>query len=224
MVTAIIVAAGKSERMGTGMDKAFLSLGPKPVLAYSIMAFEACHAIDRIVLVVRKDQVDAAKSMCRIYGISKLTAVISGGARRQDSVKNGMDAMDPDTTIVAVHDGARPLVTPELIEETVKSAQRHGSGVAACKMIDTVKYVEKSQVVDHTIDRSKLWLAQTPQTFKYTILRKAFEKLAADGATCTDESSAVEALGEPVRLVEWTHPNFKITTPADLPVAAALLR
>lgn len=224
MVTAIIVAAGKSERMGSGMDKAFLSLGPKPVLAYSLMAFEACHAVDRIVLVVRKEQLDAARSVCRIYGISKLYAIVHGGARRQDSVRNGMDAMDPDTTIVAVHDAARPLVTPELIDETIKSAQRFGSGVAARKMIDTVKHVEKAATVDHTVDRSKLWTVQTPQTFKYTILKEAFDRLAANGTTCTDESSAVEALGEAVRLVEWTRPNFKITTPNDLPTAAALVR
>ena len=224
MVTAIIVAAGKSERMGSGMDKAFLSLGPKPVLAYSLMAFEACHAVDRIVLVVRKEQLDAARSVCRIYGISKLYAVVHGGARRQDSVRNGMDAMDPDTTIVAVHDAARPLVTPELVEETIKSAQRYGSGVAARKMIDTVKFVEKSATVDHTVDRSKLWTVQTPQTFKSALLKKAFDKLAADGATCTDESAAVEALGEAVRLVEWARPNFKITTPDDIPAAAALVR
>ena len=224
MVTAIIVAAGKSERMGSGMDKAFLSLGPKPVLAYSLMAFEACHAVDRIVLVVRKEQLDAARSVCRIYGISKLYAVVHGGARRQDSVRNGLDAMDPDTTIVAVHDAARPLVTPELVEETIKSAQRYGSGVAARKMIDTVKFVEKSATVDHTVDRSKLWTVQTPQTFKSALLKKAFDKLAADGATCTDESAAVEALGEVVRLVEWARPNFKITTPDDIPAAAALVR
>lgn len=224
MVSAIIVAAGKGERMGGGVDKAFLSLGPKPVLAYSLMAFEACQSIDRIVLVVRKEQVEAARSLGRIYGISKLNAVVHGGSRRQDSVRNGIEALDPDTTIVAVHDAARPLVTPELIEATVKSAQRHGSGIAACRMIDTVKEAGKSLVVDHTVDRSKLWMAQTPQTFKLSILRKAFEKMSADGATCTDEASAVEALGEPVRLVEWTRPNFKITTPDDLPPAAKLLR
>ncbi|MGI6496663.1 MAG: 2-C-methyl-D-erythritol 4-phosphate cytidylyltransferase [Kiritimatiellia bacterium] len=225
MVTAIIVAAGKSKRMGAHVDKAFLSLGPKPVIAYSLMAFEACPAIDRIVLVVRKDQVDAGKSAGRLYGISKLYAVVKGGARRQTSVKCGMEAMDPDTTVIVVHDGARPLVTPDLIGETVRTAQRHGAAVAASKVVDTVKVAAgRYLAVEGTIDRTKLWSAQTPQAFQADILKRAYEKADADKVVFTDDSSAVEALGEPVRLVKCQRPNFKITLPDDLPAANAILQ
>ena len=224
MVTAIIVAAGKSERMGNGVDKAFLSLGPKPVLAYSLMAFEASQSVDAIVLVVRKEQLEAARSVARLYGISKLSAIVKGGTRRQDSVANGLAAMDPDTSVVVVHDAARPLVKADLVDETVRAAQRYGAAVAASKMIDTVKFVEKASTVDHTIDRSKLWAAQTPQAFKAPLLKRAYDQAAASKAAFTDDASAVEALGEPVRIVEWTRPNFKITTAADLPAAKALLQ
>ena len=121
MNTAIIVAAGKSERMGGKVDKAFLSLGPKPVLAYSLMAFEACADIDAIIVVVRKDQVIATQGVARMFGCRKVQAVVPGGSCRQASVRNGMKECDPDTTIVSVHDAARPCITPALISETIKS-------------------------------------------------------------------------------------------------------
>ena len=120
MNTVILVAAGKSERMGQNTDKAFLSLGSKPVVAWSLLAFEQCPDIDQIVLVVRKDQVLAAKSVTQMFGISKIRTIVAGGSRRQDSVLSGMKEMDPDTRVVVVHDGARPCVTSELISETIK--------------------------------------------------------------------------------------------------------
>ncbi len=224
MTSAIVVAAGRSERMGASTDKAFLSLGPRPVLAYALMAFEACSDIDQIVLVVRREQLDAARSVVKMFGIAKIRAIVAGGARRQDSVCNGIEALDPETRIVAVHDGARPLVTPDLISETVRCARRGGCGVAACRIVDTVKHVERGTTVDHTLDRSKLWAVQTPQTFRIDLLQRAYAKLAADRKTVTDEAAAVELLGEPVRLVEWSKPNIKITVAEDLTVAAAILR
>ena len=124
MVTAIIVAAGKSERMGAGTDKAFLNLGPKPVVAWSLLAFERCADVDQIVLVVRKDQLIAAKAVVRMFGISKVRAVVAGGAKRQDSVMNGLKELDVDTRFVVVHDGARPCVRPETISEVVKLSRR----------------------------------------------------------------------------------------------------
>ena len=127
MVTAIIVAAGKSERMGAGTDKAFLNLGPKPVVAWSLLAFERCADVDQIVLVVRKDQLIAAKAVVRMFGISKVRAVVAGGAKRQDSVMNGLKELDVDTRFVVVHDGARPCVRPETISEVVKLARRAGA-------------------------------------------------------------------------------------------------
>jgi 2-C-methyl-D-erythritol 4-phosphate cytidylyltransferase len=224
MNSAIIVAAGKSERMGVGTDKAFLSLGPRPVLAWSLLAFEQCHDIDQIVLVVRKDQLLAARGVTQMFGISKMREIVAGGVRRQDSVANGLEVLDPDTRIVAVHDGARPCITPDLIAETIRSAKRVGSGVAATRVVDTIKFVERGTTVDRTLDRDKLWAVQTPQTFKIDILRKAYAKVAEKNAVVTDEAAAVELLGEPVRLVEWTRTNPKITTAEDLPVAAALLK
>lgn len=224
MNTAIIVAAGKSERMGANIDKAFLNLGSKPVIAWSLLAFERCTDIDQIVLVVRKDQLLAAKGLVTMFGISKLRKIVPGGGRRQDSVQSGMREIDPDTSIVVVHDGARPCVTAELISETVKFARKGGCAVAASRIWDTIKYVEKGQIVDHTVDRSKLWAVATPQAFTASLLTRAYKEVEAKKLTVTDEASAVELMKEPVRLVEWTRPNIKITTAEDLPLAAAEMK
>ena len=223
MNTAIIVAAGKSERMGPNLDKAFLSLGSRPVVAWSLLAFENCTDIDQIILIVRKDQLVAAKSVAQLYGISKLRAVIPGGSRRQDSVQNGLKEMDPDTRIVVVHDGARPCVKPELISNVIKSAKRNGCGVAATQIWDTIKYAERGMTVDHTVDRTKLWAVQTPQAFNASLLLRAYKEVEAKKVVVTDEAGAVELLGEPVRLVEWKNPNLKITTAEDLAVASVMM-
>ncbi len=223
MVTAIIVAAGKSERMGAGTDKAFLNLGPKPVVAWSLLAFERCGDVDQIVLVVRKDQLIAAKALSRMFGISKLRSIVPGGKERQDSVLAGMKEMDSDTRIVVVHDGARPCVTPETIAEVVKIARRSGAGVVGRRIFDTVKYVEKGTTVTRTEDRTKLWAVQTPQAFQTSIIRRAYAELAKSGATVTDDASAVEAIGEPVKIYESNQPNLKITTVDDLQMAAAVV-
>ncbi|NLB68566.1 MAG: 2-C-methyl-D-erythritol 4-phosphate cytidylyltransferase [Lentisphaerae bacterium] len=223
MTTAVIVAAGRSERMGGGVDKAFLSLGSKPVVAYSMMAFEACPDIDSIVLVVRRDQVVAAKGVAQMFGCRKVKAVVAGGASRQASVKNGLNACDSDTSIVCVHDGARPCVTTALISETIKSAKRYGSAVAATRVTDTVKHVERGQIVSSTLDRAKVWTVQTPQTFKFDLLYRAIEKAEADKKVFTDEASAVEHIGENVHLVPTLFPNIKITVTEDLTIAGLLL-
>ena len=224
MNTAIIVAAGKSERMGTGADKAFLSLGSKPIVAWSLLAFEACADVDRIILVVKRDQVLAAKSVAQMFGISKLRTIIPGGGKRQDSVMCGIGQIEPETRFIVVHDGARPCVTPELISETLRYAKRHGCGIAASRIWDTVKYVERGTTVDHTLDRSKLWAVQTPQAFTTDLLKRAYAAVTEQKATVTDEAGAVELLGEPVRLVEWSRPNIKITTVEDMPLAAVAMK
>ena len=175
-------------------------------------------------LVVRKEHVQAARGVAQMFGISKLREIAVGGARRHDSVRHGLAALDPDTRFVAVHDGARPCVTSDLIVETLRSARKVGSGVAASLVVDTIKRVTRGSTVDATLDRDELWAVQTPQTFKVEILRQAYAKIEAKGVTVTDEAAAVELLGEPVRLVEWPKPNPKITTAEDLPVAAAVLR
>ena len=223
MVTAIIVAAGKSERMGAGTDKAFLNLGPKPVLAWSLLAFEHCADVDQVVVVVRKDQIVATKALARMFGISKVRAVVAGGAKRQDSVVNGLKEMDSDTRVVVVHDGARPCVKPETIAETVKVAKRVGAAVVGCHIWDTVKLVEKGTTVTRTEDRSKLWAVQTPQAFSASLIRRAYAEVAKRKVDVTDDAAAVELLGEPVKIVETDVPNLKITTVEDLRVAAAVV-
>ncbi len=224
MTTAIIVGAGRGERMGANYDKAFLSLGPRPLVAYSMMAFEACPDIRQIVLVVRRDRLEAAKNMAQMFGISKLRAVVAGGAQRQDSVRNGLAELPPETRYVAIHDAARPLVTPALISETVKCARKHGTGVAGRRVVDTVKLVEKAPVVSRTVDRDQLWTVQTPQTFSLDLLRQAYARLEETREVVTDDAAALERIGVAVRLVEWAPVNLKVTVPEDLAVAAALLR
>lgn len=220
---AVIVAAGKSERMGPSVDKAFLSLGTKPVLAYSLLAFEKCVDIDAVVLVVRKDRLDAARGMVQMFGCSKVQDVVAGGATRQVSVSHGLARVSDEATLVTVHDGARPCVTSALISETVKVAKRYGSGVAAVKITDTVKHVAKGLTVSKTVDRTTLWAVQTPQTFKYDLLIRAYALVAQKRATVTDEGEALELVGESVRLVPGALSNVKVTTADDLRLAAALL-
>ena len=220
----IIVAGGKSKRMGPKADKAFLSLGTKPVLAYALLAYEECSDIDGVVLVVRKDRLDAAQGMVRMFGFAKVKNIVAGGTERQISVGNGLAELSDDVKVVSVHDGARPCVTPGLISETIKSAKRYGSGVAAAKITDTIKEVQRGYVVTRTVDRTALWAVQTPQTFKKDLLIAGFEAVASKKATVTDEASAVELLGKEVRIVPAPWSNVKITTPDDLEIAAALLK
>ena len=224
MVTAVIVAAGKSERMGGGADKAFLNLGSRPVVAWSLLAFEKNPDIDSIILVVRKDQLTAAKAVARMFGISKLFKIVPGGARRQDSVQAGLKEADSDTRIIVVHDGARPCVAQEVISDVIKSARRGAASVTGCRIRDTVKIVEKGITVSSTVDRTKYWAVQTPQAFPCSMLRKAYAAVEADRREVFDDAQAVELAGEAVKICESEKPNIKITTPEDLQVAAAILK
>jgi 2-C-methyl-D-erythritol 4-phosphate cytidylyltransferase len=224
MIFGIIVAAGKSERMGADVDKAFLSLGTRPVLAYSLLAFEQCSMIDGVILVVRKDRLDSARGLAQVFGCDKVRKIVAGGPTRQSSVLAGLAELGDDVRIVAVHDGARPCVTPGLIDETIKSAKRQGSGVAAVKITDTVKEVDRGMVVARTVDRSKLWAVQTPQTFRVDLLASAYDFVTKKKLAITDEASAVEAMGEAVHLVPASISNIKITTPEDLALATVILK
>ena len=226
MVTAIILASGKGTRMGAGLDKCFLSLGPRPVVAWSLLAFEKCKEVDRIILTDLKDQLAAARGLQTMFGISKLTQIVVGGTRRQDSVAAALKEIDPcDVRYIVIHDAARPCITPELISETLKYAKRFGSGVAAHPVTDTIKVVGKGMTVDSTPDRSTLWAVQTPQAFAANKLIPAYLKLAADKKhDYPDDAALFEAAGGTTRLVKWEEPNLKITTPIDLTIAAAILR
>ena len=222
MTTAIILAAGKSERMGKGVDKAFLSLVDKPVVAWSLLAFERCPDIDRIVLVVRKEQQLAARAVCKMFGISKLDKIVPGGQKRQESVAAGLAACDLDTRYVAIHDGARPLVTSDLVSEAIKAVKRNPAVAVGRPMTDTVKICAKGSVVTETVPRERLWVVQTPQAFQMRDIRAAYRALGRKEVT--DDCQAVELNGGTVRIMEWLRPNFKITTVEDLQLAAALLK
>jgi 2-C-methyl-D-erythritol 4-phosphate cytidylyltransferase len=224
MVTAILLAAGRSTRMGGGPNKQFIELLDKPLVYYSLAAFEQCCVVDAVVLVRRPDYAQQAEQIVRDCKFKKVAAFADGGAERQNSVWNGLEKCDPSTDIVAVHDGARPLVTPALIESTIASAHAYGTGIAATKVVDTVKEANEDKTVVRTVDRTKLWAVQTPQTVKFSLLRDAYAKVFGKKLVVTDEAAAVELLGQEVHLVETPFLNLKITTPSDLAIAEALLR
>lgn len=222
MTTAIIVAAGKSERMGASVDKAFLSLVDKPVVAWALLAFERCPDIDRIVLVVRKEQQLAAKAVARMFGISKLDKIVPGGKTRAESVAAGFAACDVDTRIVVVHDGARPLVKSDLVSEVVKAAKRSPAVAVGRPMTDSVKRCEKGVTVSETVPRERLWTVQTPQAFQVKEFRAAYKALGKKDVT--DDCQALELNGVATKILLSLKPNVKITTPEDLQLAAALLK
>lgn len=220
MVTGIVLAAGRSTRMGGGANKQFLELLGQPLLGYSLAAFEQCAAVDEIILVRQPDCAGQAAQIGRQF--KKVAACVDGGIERQNSVWNGLQKATGD--FVAVHDGARPLVTPALIEATIQSARQHGTGIAATKVVDTIKEANADRTVLRTVDRTKLWAVQTPQTVRADLLRQAYRQVLDKNIIVTDEAAAVELLGQPVHLVETPFLNLKVTTPENLPVVAALLR
>jgi 2-C-methyl-D-erythritol 4-phosphate cytidylyltransferase len=223
MVTAIVLAAGRSTRMGGGPNKQFINLLGQPLLCYSLAAFQQCAVIDTIVLVRRPDYAQQTEQIVREFGFKKVSAFADGGVERQDSVSNGLKACESRTEIVAVHDGARPLVTTGLIESTVASARAFGTGIAATKVVDTIKEANEDKTVVRTVDRTKLWAVQTPQTARFGLLRDAYARVFEKKIVVTDEAAAVELLGEKVHLVETPFLNLKVTTPSDLTMAEALL-
>lgn len=222
MVTAIIVAGGKSERMGGKVDKNFLSLVNKPVVAWSLLAFERCPAVDWIVLVVRKEQLAASQAVARMFGISKLRRIVAGGKTRGESVQAGLRVCDVDTTCVVVHDAARPMVSSEVIAEVVKASKRSVAATVGRPVTDTLKQCAKGTMVSATVPRTKIWRVQTPQAFAIKDLKDAYAALG--DAEVTDDCEAVERNGVAVKIVESFRPNPKITVPEDLQLVSALLK
>ena len=194
----------------------------KPKVACSLLAFERCADIDSIVLVVRKEQLLASKAVTKMFGISKISAIVAGGAKRQESVEAGLAACDVATRYVVIHDGARPMVTPALVSEVLKAAKRFPAVTVGRPVTDTVKRCEKGSSVTETVPRDKLWTVQTPQAFQMRELVAAHKALGKMEAT--DDCMAVELNGGPVKIVQWLNPNVKITTVEDLQTAAALLK
>lgn len=216
---AVIVAAGSASRMG-GIDKVMAPLGGEPMIARTVRAFQDCDAVSEIVIVTRPDLILPITELCK--GCSKVTAVVAGGNSRQESVGNGLNALSKDIKLAAIHDGARPLITWQLIDWVIRAANTYGAAAPAIPVKDTVKTVEGGIVVN-TPDRSKLRAVQTPQVFDIDLLKGALLKAQQDGAEVTDDCSAVERLGMKVKIVEGDEKNLKVTTPMDLKIAEMLL-
>lgn len=224
MNTAIIVAAGVGKRMGPNRDKLFLEVAGRPVIAHTWQRFADAPRIDSIILVTRPELFGAFNELATQFGFRKPFTLVPGGAERQDSVWNGLQAAHPATKLVAIHDGARPCVTTELIDATLDAAQETGAAVAAQKITDTIKEAGDSSLIARTVDRSRLWAVQTPQTFKIEVIRQAICTARERGLNLTDDTAACELIGQPVKLVQCGSPNPKITVPADLPYLEWLLR
>jgi 2-C-methyl-D-erythritol 4-phosphate cytidylyltransferase len=216
---AVIVAAGSASRMG-GIDKVMAPLGDMPLVAHSIRAFQECDAVSEIVVVTREDLIIPITNLCKSY--PKVTAVVAGGKTRQESVHNGLNTLSGKVKLAAIHDGARPLITWQVIDRAVRAANSYGAATPAVPVKDTIK-VAQGGVVKDTPDRKTLYAVQTPQVFDFDLLRAAHKKLVADGAEVTDDCAAVERMGMSVKIVEGDEENLKVTTPMDLKIAELLL-
>ena len=216
---AIIVAAGASQRMG-GIDKVLVPVGGKPVLAWVIDTFEGCRAIGQIIIVVNEKNMEKVRQLIENQGWYKVSELCTGGNRRQDSVRKGLDRLDKCDWVV-IHDGARPLVTVRLIEQGLKAAVETGSAVAAVPVMDTIKVAGQDRYVWHTPARDTLWSVQTPQVFRFDIINEAYHRAKDE---VTDDATLVEQLGHKVKLYEGSYDNIKVTTPDDLILAEAYLK
>ena len=216
---AVIVAAGSASRMG-GIDKVMAPLKGEPMIARTVRTFQECDAISEIVIVTREDLIIPISNLCK--NSPKVKAVVVGGKSRQESVHLGLNALSNKVKLAAVHDGARPLITWQVIDRTVRAANTYGAAAPAVPVKDTIKVVE-GRVVKNTPDRATLFAVQTPQVFDFDLLRGALKKAEQDGSQVTDDCSAVELMGFTVKIVEGDERNIKVTTPMDLKIAEMLL-
>jgi len=216
---AVIVAAGNASRMG-GIDKVMAPLGGEPMIVKTVRAFQECDAIREIVIVTREDLIVPIMDLC--HGFEKLKAVVVGGDTRQKSVEMGFSALSRKVKLVAVQDGARPLITWQVIDRVVRAANSYGAAAPAIPVKDTMKVVTGG-IVKNTPDRKTLQAVQTPQVFDIHLLKAALKKAAEDGVEVTDDCSAVELLGMSVKIVAGDERNLKVTTPMDLKIAELLL-
>ena len=222
--SAVIVASGNSTRMG-GISKQMMMLDNIPVVARTIMAFDECEYISEIIVVAKVEEFYLYQEFQKIYHFKKLTRLVSGGATRQESVKNGFEAISKDSKFVAIHDGARCLITPKDIEKVCAAAYKNGGATAATRAVDSIKISSgKNLFIESSANRNHIWLAQTPQIFRTDIYELALLKAKEDGLEVTDDNSLVENLGAKIKLVECGRNNLKITTPDDIPVALAILK
>ncbi len=224
MTSAIIVAAGKGTRMGANVDKLWLEVAGRPVVAHTWAQFETASSVEEIILVVRDGMQPHFTELAEKYKFQKTFRLVVGGAERQDSVWNGLEALSSKSEIVAIQDAARPCTTKELIAATIQAARETGAAVAAQPVTDTIKETADGKIISRTVDRSKLWSVQTPQTFRVEVIRRAIAAARAKNLILTDDTAACELIGQPVQLVKCATPNPKVTVPADLPFIESLLR
>ena len=224
MVSAVIVAAGRGTRMGINVDKLFMEVAGRPIIAHTWEKFDRSATINEIILVVRDGMQPEFEQLASENGFYKEHHIVPGGAERQDSVWNGIKAVSEGTEIIAIHDGARPCVTEEIIRDCVEAAREIGAAVAASLVTDTIKETHPNGTIAEHIDRSKLRAVQTPQTFQADVIRKALGVVQERGIAVTDDTAACDYINQPVKLVESTTPNIKATSPEDIPYLELLLK
>ena len=224
-VTALIPAAGMGKRMGKGVAKQFLTLGDKPMLAHTLLAFQGAAEIDEIIPILSQEDIEGClRDIVERYRITKVKTLVTGGRERQDSVLHGLRKIGKDTEVVLVHDGVRPFVTPEMISEAVGLAKKGECVAVGVPIKDTIKEVDDDKIVLRTLERGRLWAIQTPQAFPAEILRRAYEESSAHKMCGTDDASLVERMGGAVRVIMGDYENIKITTPEDLILAEEILK
>jgi 2-C-methyl-D-erythritol 4-phosphate cytidylyltransferase len=220
MLSAILVAAGSSKRVG--FDKLFSKIGDRSVLEHALAAFEAAESVSEIIVVCR--DLKLVQNVINRADFRKVRAVVRGGERRQDSVQSGLNAVDQASEFVAVHDAARPLITPHEIERVLSVARKHAAAVLAAPITDTIKFADANQVVSGSIDRQNVFAMQTPQIFRRESLLDAYERVSRNSLTVTDEVSAIEHAGGSIVIVPAQDHNLKITYASDLPLAEFILK
>ncbi len=224
LVVALVPAAGRGLRMGGSVPKQFLSIGGEPLIVQSLRVLQAASVIDQIVLAVPSADVEyCEREIVARHRFTKVTRVVAGGAERQDSVRCALAQIPSDTEIVLIHDAVRPFVTQRMVEEVVAAARKEGAAIIALPMRDTVKQVRKDGMIERTVDRSPLWLAQTPQAFRRDWIETAHRKGQIEGVQATDDSFLVEWLGHSVAVVEGSGENIKVTRPEDMVIGEAIL-
>lgn len=221
MAFAVIVAAGRGTRMGS--DKLFLEVGGLPVVGHSWKRFDAHPDIEGVVLVVRPDNRALFEGLASRLSLTRPYTLIVGGAERQDSVLNGLEAVPAEVEIVAIHDGARPCIDEQTITDTLNAARKKGAAVAASPVVDTLKLADGDLTVSRNVDRTHLWAVQTPQAFRREIILEAMNAVRDQNAAVTDDTAACELIGQEVALVASHALNPKVTTPSDLPLVEFLL-
>ena len=220
--SVVIVCAGNSTRMG-GVNKILLPLGERKVIGVTMQAFQSCESVSEIVIVAREDDIPAIQAEAEAAGITKLAACTTGGSTRQESVFNGVRKISKDTELVAIHDGARPLVKPEYIEKVIKDASVFGGATLGVPVKDTIKTVDGGLIID-TPPRSSLYITQTPQIFKRRLYFEGIDFALEHGLDFTDDCQLVEAIGGKVAMTVGDYTNIKITTPEDIAIAEVLLQ